>query len=165
MHIVAKTFEIYFLAKISSTLVLFWQKLRIAISHCFIWQLSRDCCSIVLNSLFRFSVIARKSYMTGSTRIFEKLNFTPKLSALAFLKVKLPNMTDWHIPTSLIFGWTWSSLFFGWRAWYRELAPIMWIIEIWGNPGYLVETYDLMHMYHTTRSYDLFNRFNKFNKY
>ena len=35
--------------------------------------------------------------MTGSVRIFEKLNFTPKLSALAFLKVKLPNMTDWHI--------------------------------------------------------------------
>ena len=35
--------------------------------------------------------------MTGSIRIFEKLNFTPKLSALAFLKVKLPNMTDWHI--------------------------------------------------------------------
>ena len=34
--------------------------------------------------------------MTGSIRIFEKLNFTPKLSALAFLKVKLPNMTDWH---------------------------------------------------------------------
>ena len=39
--------------------------------------------------------------MTGSIRIFEKLNFTPKLSALAFLKVKLPNMTDWH--TSLIY--------------------------------------------------------------
>ena len=35
--------------------------------------------------------------MTGSIRNFEKLNFTPKLSALAFLKVKLPNMTDWHI--------------------------------------------------------------------
>ena len=35
--------------------------------------------------------------MTGSIRIFEKLNFTPKLSALAILKVKLPNMTDWHI--------------------------------------------------------------------
>ena len=35
--------------------------------------------------------------MTGSIRIFEKLNFTPKLSALAFLKVKFPNMTDWHI--------------------------------------------------------------------
>ena len=34
--------------------------------------------------------------MTGSIRIFEKLNFNPKLSALAFLKVKLPNMTDWH---------------------------------------------------------------------
>ena len=34
--------------------------------------------------------------MTGSIRIFEKLNFTPKLSALAFLKVKLPNMTDWQ---------------------------------------------------------------------
>ena len=38
--------------------------------------------------------------MTGSIRIFEKLNFTPKLSALAFLKVKLPNMTDWHIDIS-----------------------------------------------------------------
>ena len=36
--------------------------------------------------------------MTGSIRIFEKSNFTPKLSALAFLKVKLPNMTDWHTP-------------------------------------------------------------------
>ena len=35
--------------------------------------------------------------MTGSIRIFEKTNFTPKLSALAFLKVKLLNMTDWHI--------------------------------------------------------------------
>ena len=35
--------------------------------------------------------------MTGSIRIFEKFNFTPKSSALAFLKVKLPNMTDWHI--------------------------------------------------------------------
>ena len=38
--------------------------------------------------------------MTGSIRIFEKLNFTPKLSALAFLKVKLPNMTDWHMSFS-----------------------------------------------------------------
>ena len=35
--------------------------------------------------------------MTGSIRIFEKSNFTPKLSVLAFLKVKLPNITDWHI--------------------------------------------------------------------
>ena len=35
--------------------------------------------------------------MTGSIRIFEKSNFTSKLSALVFLKVKLPNMTDWHI--------------------------------------------------------------------
>ena len=34
--------------------------------------------------------------MTGSNRIFEKSNFTPKLSVLVFLKVKLPNMTDWH---------------------------------------------------------------------
>ena len=65
--------------------------------YCFIWQLSRDCYSIVLISLFRFSVIARKSSMTGSIRIFENSNFTPKLSVLVFLKVKLPNMTDWHI--------------------------------------------------------------------
>ena len=35
--------------------------------------------------------------MTGPIRIFEKLNFTPKLSVLVSLKVKLPNMTDWHI--------------------------------------------------------------------
>ena len=35
--------------------------------------------------------------MTGSIRIFEKLSFTPKLSGLVSLKVKLPNMTDWHI--------------------------------------------------------------------
>ena len=35
--------------------------------------------------------------MTGSIRIFEKSNFTPKLSVLVFLKVKLPNMTDWPI--------------------------------------------------------------------
>ena len=34
--------------------------------------------------------------MTGSIRIFEKSHFTPKLSVLVFLKVKLPNMTDWH---------------------------------------------------------------------
>ena len=34
--------------------------------------------------------------MTGSIRIFEKSNFTPKLSVLVFLKVKLPNMTNWH---------------------------------------------------------------------
>ena len=67
-----------------------------AISFFFIWQLSRDCYSIVLISLFRFSVIARKSNMTGSIRIFEKSNFTPKLSVLVFLKIKLPNMIDWH---------------------------------------------------------------------
>ena len=35
--------------------------------------------------------------MTGFIRFFEKLDFTSKLSALVFLKVKLPNMTDWHI--------------------------------------------------------------------
>ena len=35
--------------------------------------------------------------MTGSIRIFEKSNFISKLSVLVFLKVKLPNMTDWHI--------------------------------------------------------------------
>ena len=34
--------------------------------------------------------------MTGSIRIFEKSNFTPKLGVLVFLKFKLPNMTDWH---------------------------------------------------------------------
>ena len=34
--------------------------------------------------------------MTGSIRIFEKSNFTPKLNVLVFLMVKLPNMTDWH---------------------------------------------------------------------
>ena len=39
--------------------------------------------------------------MTGSIRIFEKLNFTPKLSVLVSLKVKLPNMTDWHILSGL----------------------------------------------------------------
>ena len=74
-----------------------------AISYCFIWQLSRNFYSIVLISLFRFSVIARKSSMTGSIQIFEKSNFTPKLSVLVFLKVKLPNMTDWHILEKLKF--------------------------------------------------------------
>ena len=33
--------------------------------------------------------------MTGSIRIFEKLNFIPKLRYFVFLKVKLPDMTDW----------------------------------------------------------------------
>ena len=77
-----------------------------AISYCFIWQLSRDCYSIVLISLFRFSVIARESCMTGSIRIFEKSNFTPKLSVLVFLKVKLPNMTDWHTGTKPTCIWS-----------------------------------------------------------
>ena len=40
--------------------------------------------------------------MTGSIRNFEKSNFTSKLSALVFLKVKLPNMTDWHISLRLV---------------------------------------------------------------
>ena len=42
--------------------------------------------------------------MTGSIRNFEKSNFTSKLSALVFLKVKLPNMTDWHILPGLKIG-------------------------------------------------------------
>ena len=52
------------------------------------------CYSIVLISFILFSIVARKPCMTGSIRIFEKLNFTPKLSVLVSLKVKLPNMTD-----------------------------------------------------------------------
>ena len=43
--------------------------------------------------------------MTGFIRIFKKLNFTPKLSVLVSLKVKLPNMTDWHnFSELLVFG-------------------------------------------------------------
>ena len=34
--------------------------------------------------------------MTGSNRIFEKLIFSPKLRLNVQLKVKLPNLTDWH---------------------------------------------------------------------
>ena len=34
--------------------------------------------------------------MTGSIRNFENQNFTPKLHIFVSLKVKLPDMTDWH---------------------------------------------------------------------
>ena len=78
--------------------------MRIAISYCFIWQFFRDCYSMVLTSLFLLSVVARKSCMTGPIRIFEKSNFNPKLSALVSFKVKLPNMTDWHILPGLKIG-------------------------------------------------------------
>ena len=53
--------------------------------------------SVVLISHFVFSVVARKLSMTGSIRIFEKLNFTPKSRIFVSLKFKLPDMTDWHI--------------------------------------------------------------------
>ena len=52
---------------------------------------------VVLISYFMFSVVARKLSMTGSIRIFEKQNFTPKSRIFVSLKVKLLNMTDWHI--------------------------------------------------------------------
>ena len=45
----------------------------------------------------RLSVFARKLNMTGSIRIFGKLHLNPKITLFVFLKVKLPNMTDWHI--------------------------------------------------------------------
>ena len=35
--------------------------------------------------------------MTCSIRIFEKLHLTPKSRLNIFLKVKLPNMTEWQI--------------------------------------------------------------------
>ena len=44
-----------------------------------------------------FSVIATNLSMECSNRIFEKLHFTPKIRLNVFLKVKLPNLTDWHI--------------------------------------------------------------------
>ena len=34
--------------------------------------------------------------MTGSIRNFENKNFTPKSRIFVSLKVKLPDMTDWH---------------------------------------------------------------------
>ena len=46
---------------------------------------------------FLFSVVARKLSITGSIRIFEKKNSIPKPPIFVFLKVKLPDMTDWHI--------------------------------------------------------------------
>ena len=48
---------------------------------------------------FSFSVFSYREKIVHDRliRIFEKSNFTPKLSVLVFLKVKLPNMTDWHI--------------------------------------------------------------------
>ena len=41
--------------------------------------------------------------MTCSIRIFEKLRFIPKSRLNVFLKVKLPNMTNWHILSGLKF--------------------------------------------------------------
>ena len=35
--------------------------------------------------------------MPCSIRVFEKFHFTPKSCLFDLLKVKLPNMTDWHI--------------------------------------------------------------------
>ena len=35
--------------------------------------------------------------MTGSIRFFEKITFHHKITLFVFLKVKLPNMFDWHI--------------------------------------------------------------------
>ena len=52
---------------------------------------------VVLLLYFMFSVVARKLSMTGSIRIFEKENSIPKPRIFVFLKVKLPDMTDWHI--------------------------------------------------------------------
>ena len=34
--------------------------------------------------------------MTGSIRNFENKNFTPKSRIFVSLKVKIPDMTDWH---------------------------------------------------------------------
>ena len=53
--------------------------------------------SVVFLSYFLFSVVARKPSMTGSIRIFEKKKFTPKSRIFVSLKVKLLDMTDWHI--------------------------------------------------------------------
>ena len=53
--------------------------------------------SLVLILFLIFSAVARKLSMTASIRIFEKPNFIPKPRIFVFLKVKLPDMTDWHI--------------------------------------------------------------------
>ena len=77
------------------------RKLRIAISRCFFYHFPaiaiRSFCFFLM-----FSVVAKKLSMTDSIRIFEKLNFIPKprisySSNFIFLKVKLPDKTDWHI--------------------------------------------------------------------
>ena len=44
-----------------------------------------------------FSVVARNFSMTCLFRNFEKLDITPNSRVKRFLKVKLSNMTDWHI--------------------------------------------------------------------
>ena len=53
--------------------------------------------SVVLISYLMFSVVAKKLSMTGSIRVFEKYNFTAKSCIFLSLKVKLLDMTDWHI--------------------------------------------------------------------
>ena len=65
--------------------------------------------------------------MTGSIRIFEKFNFTPKSSTLAFLKVKLPNMTDWHNCSNPVF----NGVHVFWVS--RDLSMGTFLIIEWGD--------------------------------
>ena len=51
---------------------------RTALLSCFFTR-NRNCDSVALILFLMFSVVARKLSMTGSIRIFEKLNFIPKL--------------------------------------------------------------------------------------
>ena len=88
----------------SSTLDWFVVNLRIAF---LLHNISATFPQLLLNSsdwfLFAFSVVAQNLSMTGSIRLFslQKLLFSPKSKPNVQLKVKLSNMTDWHILTGL----------------------------------------------------------------
>ena len=74
---------------------MYW-KLRIAIYRCYFW-LSRDCNPNLLTLISDFFSCREDfgHYMFNSN--FWKIAFHPKIKTKRFVKVKLPNMTDWHI--------------------------------------------------------------------
>ena len=73
-----------------------YRKLRIAISRCYFWQLSRDCSSNLL--LFSNILSCREKLEHDILNSnFWKIPFHPKIMSFALLKFKLPKMTDWYI--------------------------------------------------------------------
>ena len=89
-------FSYFRIRRLYSRLFCIW-KLRIAISRCFLRYFPAIVIRMFWSSNSEIFSFREKVEHDRLHSKFLKIKFPPKITYFVFLKVKLPNMTDWHI--------------------------------------------------------------------